>query len=60
MYVEKQNNRTVMDAFALQMQGHHQQAAELFQRAGNQIRNPAEKRELWDYAERARQIARSD
>lgn len=60
MYCEQKNDKTVMEAVRLQNSGHHTQAAALFQRAGNQERNPSEKRTLWDAAERARRIANSD
>ena len=54
------NDKTIMEAVRLQNSGHHTQAAYKFREAGNQIRNPAEKRELWDAADRARRIAQSD
>jgi len=54
------NDKTIMDAIRLSNSGHHTQAAALYQRAGNQIRNPAEKEELWKAAERSRRIASSD
>ena len=60
MYVEKKNDKTVMDAIKAANNGHHTQAANLFQRAGNQYRNPSEKAELWKAAERSRRIANSD
>lgn len=40
--------------------GHHLEAAHLYQDAGNQVRNPEEKEELWKAAERHREIHNSD
>lgn len=60
MYCEKKNDKTIMDAIKASNSGHHMQAANLFQRAGNQYRNPSEKRDLWAAADRSRRIAASD
>lgn len=60
MYSEKKNDRLVMDAIRLQNNNQHYQAAELFQRAGNQYRDPKEKAELWKAAEKARKTHYSD
>jgi hypothetical protein len=60
MYTERKNDSLVHKAIKLQNNGHHTQAAALFQRAGNQYRNPDEKKELWAAADRARRIASSD
>lgn len=54
------NDKTVMDALRAVNRGDHGSAARLFQDAGNQIRNPQEKKELWDAAERSRRIRDSD
>jgi hypothetical protein len=60
MYCKSKDDRTVIDALKLANNGHHTQAARMFQDAGNQERNPAEKKALWDAAERSRRIANSD
>jgi NADPH-dependent ferric siderophore reductase len=60
MYSERKNDATIMEAIKAANNGHHTQAAQLFQRAGNQYRNPSEKKELWAAAERSRRIANSD
>lgn len=54
------NDSVVLEAIKAANNGHHTQAARLLQDAGNQYRNPAEKRELWAAAERHRRIAQSD
>ena len=60
MYSERKNDKTVMEAIRLSNNNQHVQAAYAFQRAGNQYRNPAEKKALWDAAARARRLAASD
>ncbi|UPT53352.1 hypothetical protein [Synechococcus phage Ssp-JY38] len=60
MRSEPKDDSIVLQAIAKQNNGHHGEAAALFQRAGNQYRNPAEKQQLWDAARRARNIADSD
>lgn len=60
MYAQPKNDKTIMDAVKAANNGHHTQAANLFQRAGNQYRDPAEKKELWVAADRSRRIANSD
>lgn len=53
------NDKTVMEAIKASNNGHHTQAAYLFECAGNQTREPSEKRELWAAADRSRRIANS-
>lgn len=60
MYCSPKNDKTVMEAIKLQNSGHHTQAAAKFREAGNQYRNPSEKKELWAAADRAKRIASSD
>jgi hypothetical protein len=60
MYTAPKNDKTIMEAVKASNSGHHTRAAALFQEAGNQYRNPEDKRELWQAAERARRIANSD
>lgn len=60
MYTSPKNDRTIMRAIAEQNRGNHAGAARLFQDAGNQYRNPSEKKELWAAAKRAERIANSD
>jgi len=60
MWVAPKNDKTIMEALKLANNGHHTKAARLFQDAGNQYRNPEEKRELHKVAERHRRIAASD
>lgn len=60
MYVERKNDKTIMEAIKASNNGQHTKAANLFQRAGNQYRNPSEKEELWAAAERSRRIASRD
>lgn len=54
------NDATIMEAIKLANKGHHDQAARVFQDAGNQYRNPEGKKALWDAADRHRRIAQSD
>lgn len=60
MYVPPKNDKTIMEAIRLANNGHHYQAASKYQDAGNQVRNPAEKKLLWDAAKRHRRIHESD
>jgi len=60
MYTERKDNKTVMDAVERMNRGDHTGAAAMFQRAGNQYRDPSEKAELWKAAARSRRIAASD
>ncbi|MEH3108932.1 MAG: hypothetical protein PGN22_02375 [Agrobacterium cavarae] len=60
MWTAPKNDKTIMEAIKASNNGHHTQAARLFQDAGNQYRNPSEKKELWAAAERSRRIANSD
>lgn len=60
MYTEKKDDGLLHEAIRLSNNGHHYQAAQLYQRAGNQYRNPQEKKELWAAAERHRKISMSD
>ena len=60
MHTSPKNDNTIMRAVEAQNRGNHTQAARLFQEAGNQYRNPSEKKELWKAAERSRRIASSD
>lgn len=53
-------DKTVMEAIKLQNDGHHYQASVKFREAGNQYRDPSEKKELWKAAERSLRIAESD
>lgn len=54
------NNETILKAVREASRGNHTGAARLLQDAGNQYRNPEEKRELWKAAEQHRRIANSD
>jgi hypothetical protein len=54
------NDKTIMDAIAAQNSGHHYKASCLFRDAGNQVRNPQEKKQLWEAAERAKKFHYSD
>jgi hypothetical protein len=58
--MNRKDDKTVMRAIEAMNRGSHETAASLFQKAGNQIRNPSEKEQLWKAAERSRTIARSD
>lgn len=60
MWTAPKNDRTIMKAIEAQNRGDHNRASRLFQEAGNQYRNPSEKKELWDAAERSRRIRDSD
>lgn len=60
MWSTPKSDKTIMEALEAANNGHHTTAASLFQDAGNQRRNPDEKRELWKAAERSRRIAQSD
>ncbi len=60
MYVDKKNDSVILKALKLANNNQHQQAAALYQQAGNQYRNPKEKAELWKAAERHRRIHNSD
>lgn len=60
MQVDRKNDQTVMDAIRAANNGDPARAARLFQEAGNQYRDPSEKRALWDAAARARRDAFSD
>ena len=60
MWVAKKNDSTVMRALEAQNNGQHQRAANLFREAGNQYRNPDEKKQLWDAAKRAERTHYSD
>lgn len=60
MYSEKKNDKLVMEAIKLSNNNQHSQAAALFQRAGNQYRNPDEKAALWKAADKARKAHYSD
>ena len=44
----------------LSRRGHHNQAANLYQKMGNEVRNPKEKRKLWEMAEYSRKSGASD
>lgn len=50
----------IMKAIEAQNSGHHVKASHLFREAGNEERPLAEKKSLWDAAERAKRIAESD
>lgn len=60
MYSAPKNDKVIMEALRASNAGHHTKAAYLYQKAGNQYRNPEEKRDLWNAAEKARRIANSD
>lgn len=60
MKVDKRDDAIVLKALKAQANGHHIAAANLFQKAGNQYRNPEEKKTLWNAAKNARQIYNSD
>ena len=60
MRCEQKDNSLLLEAMRLSNNGHHAQAAHVYQRAGNQYRNLSEKKELWAAAERSRRIAYSD
>lgn len=60
MWSEKKDDRLVIQAIERQNRGDHIGAANLFQRAGNQYRDPREKQQLWQAAERAKRIHYSD
>ncbi len=54
------DDKTIMKAVSALNRGDHREAQACFQEAGNQIRNPKEKQELWNAAERSRNIINSD
>ena len=56
MWAKDANNKTVMEAIKAQNNNQHGKAAALFQEAGNQYRNPQEKKMLWDAAEKSRKL----
>ena len=58
-YLPKDDS-VIQRAIVLQNDGHWSKAASLLQDAGNQYRNPSEKQDLWNAAERSRKIALSD
>lgn len=60
MNYEKNDDNFIMKAVASQNRGDHYGAYRMFQRAGNQCRNPSEKEQLWIAAERAKRIHDSD
>ena len=60
MWTESKNDDLILRAVKAQSEGRLTEAANLFQRAGNQYRNPTEKETLWKAAARAREIESSD
>lgn len=60
MQTENKNDKIIMEAVKAANNGHHRTASALYLQAGNQYRDPAEKRALWDAADRSRRIAESD
>lgn len=56
MWAESKDDRLVMEAIKAQNNGQLTKAANLFQRAGNQCRNPEEKEQLWKAAKHARYL----
>ena len=60
MWTESKNDDVILQAVKAQSEGRLTEAANLFQRAGNQYRNPAEKETLWKAAARVREIESSD
>ena len=60
MWTKPKDDRVIMKALQLSNTGHHRQAPKLLQDAGNQYRNPEEKKILWEAAKRSQKIADSD
>ena len=60
MWCEPKNDAVVMEAIAAQNNNDWARASGLFQQAGNQIRNPTEKKLLWEAATKARKIDAQD
>lgn len=60
MQGRNKDDSVVMKALELQSRGHHGQAARLFREAGNQIRDPKEKKMLWNCAKNAEHTRDSD
>lgn len=58
--MKDRRDEIVIEAIKLANNGRHGEASVLFQRAGNQYRNPDEKKTLWNAAVRHRRIANSD
>ena len=56
MWFQPKNDAVLMEAIAAQNENNWTKAAALFQQAGNQYRNHAEKDQLWKAAARARRI----
>ena len=54
------NDNTIMQAIRAQNNGEHLRAANFLREAGNQIRNPEEKKQLWEASRRAEKIHYSD
>ena len=57
---DPKNDATIMRAIAASNRGDHYGASCLYNQAGNQMRDPKEKSELWQAAERAKRIHFSD
>ena len=60
MWCEPKNDSILFEAIAAQSNGRLTEAAALFQRAGNQERNPKEKDQLWKAAKHARWLESQD
>lgn len=44
----------LLQAADLSNRGHHNKAAGIYQKMGNEVRNPAQKKQLWDLAKDSR------
>ena len=53
MWCEPKNDSVILNAIKAQTNGRLTEASALFQRAGNQERNPADKEVLWKAAKHA-------
>ena len=60
MWAESKDDGVVMEAIKAQNNGQLTRAAALYQRAGNQYRNPEEKEQLWKAAKHARYLESQD
>jgi hypothetical protein len=60
MWAKPKDDKVIIEALKAQNRGELTKASNLFRDAGNQYRNPAEKKELWNAAERMQRIRDSD
>ena len=58
--MSNKDDSVILKAIEAESRRHHGKAASLYRQAGNQIRNPNEKKLLWDKARKSEIIRDSD